>query len=69
MQKGYKEKHDLVVVYCSDESYDGDEQQEDAHCYDAADDMDARHQAETLPPCCNCNEQEPNQLESQKERG
>jgi len=51
-RKGYKEKHDLVVVYRSDESDDSDEQQEDAHCDDPPDDVDARHQAEPLAPCC-----------------
>lgn len=50
--KGYKEKHDLVVVHRSDEAHNGDEQQEDAHSDDPSDDVDARHQAEPLPPCC-----------------
>ncbi|TNN73354.1 hypothetical protein EYF80_016517 [Liparis tanakae] len=50
-RKGYKEQHDLVVVDRSDESDDGDEQQEDAHCDDPPDDVDAGHQAEALPPC------------------
>lgn len=51
-RKGYKEEHDLVVVNRSDESNNSDEQQEDAHRDDAADDVDAGHQAEPLPPCC-----------------
>lgn len=56
--EGYKEKHDLVVVHCSNEAYNGDEQQEDAHCNDASNDVDTGHQAEALPPCCYCNQQQ-----------
>lgn len=58
--KGYKEEHDLVVVYRADESDDSDEQQEDAHRDDPSDDVDARHQAEPLPPCCYSDQQQPN---------
>lgn len=61
-EKGYKEKHHLVVVNCSDESHDGDEQQEEAHCDDSSDDVDARHQAEPLPPCCHSDQQQADQL-------
>lgn len=50
--KGYKEKHDLVVVDGSDQSHDGNEQQEDAHRDDPSNDVDARHQAIALPPRC-----------------
>lgn len=39
--KGYKEQHDLMVVHCPDEANDGDEQQEDAHCNDPSNDVDA----------------------------
>lgn len=56
------------MVNGSDEANDGDEQQEDAHRYDASDDVDAGHQAEAFPPDCHSNEQQPNQLEGQKER-
>lgn len=61
-RKGYKEKHDLVVVYRSDEAYDGNEQQEDPHSDDPPDDVDAGHQAEALPPCCYGYEQQPHEL-------
>lgn len=61
-EKGYKEKHDLVVVYCANESYNGDEQQEDAHRDDPSNNVNARHQAEPLPPCCYSNQQQPDQL-------
>ena len=61
-EKGYKEQHDLVVGYRSDEPDDGDEQQEDAHRDDPSDDVDARHQAEPLPPCRYADQQQPHQL-------
>lgn len=64
--KGYKEKHDLVVVHGSDQSYNSDEQQEDAHCNDPSDNVDAGHQAVALPPCRDCDQQQPNQLKGAK---
>ncbi|KAF3860848.1 hypothetical protein F7725_001104 [Dissostichus mawsoni] len=57
-----KNHHDLVVVYRSDESNDSDEQQEHAHCDDPSYDVDARHQAEPLPPCCHPDQQQAHQL-------
>lgn len=66
--EGYKEEHDLVVVHCSDESYDGDEQQEDAHRDDPTNDVDARHQAEPLSPCCHSDQQQPDQLKGRQGR-
>lgn len=66
--KGYKEQHDLVVVHRPDESDDGNEQQEDAHCDDPSDDVDARHQAESLPPCCYGNQQQADQLKGAEGR-
>lgn len=56
------------MVYRADESHDGDEQQEDAHSDDASDDMDTRHQAEALPPCCDRDEQQPDQLQEEREK-
>lgn len=67
-EKGYKEEHDLVMVDCSDKPYYGDEQQEDAHCDDPSDDVDARYQAEPLPPCCYSNQQQAHQLEGAEGR-
>lgn len=63
MQKGYKEKHDLVVVNGSDEPHNCNEQQEHTHRYDAPYDVDAGHQAETLTPRCHCDEQQPHHLQ------
>lgn len=40
-KSGYKEQHDLMVVHRSNEANDGDEQEEDAHCDDPPDDVDA----------------------------
>lgn len=51
-----------MVVHRPNEANDGDEQQEDAHCDDPSNDVDARHQAEPLPPCCYPNQQQPDQL-------
>lgn len=67
-EKGYKEKHDLMVVYRSDEAHNGDEQQEDTHCDDPSDDVDARHQAEPFPPCCHSDQQQPDQLDGAEGR-
>lgn len=67
-EKGYKEQHDLVVVYRSNEPDNGDEQQEDAHCDDPSDDVDARHQAEPFAPCCYSDQQQPDQLKGAEGR-
>lgn len=67
-EKGYKEEHDLVVMHRADEAHDGDEQQEDAHRDHPSDDVDARHQAEPLPPCCDSDQQQADELE-EAERG
>lgn len=47
-----------------EEAHNGDEQQEDAHRDHAADDVDAGHQAEALPPRRYANEQQADQLRS-----
>ena len=57
-----------MVVYRADESHNGDEQQEDAHRDDPSDDVDARHQAEALPPCCYSDQQQPDQLKGAEGR-
>lgn len=64
--KWYKEKHDLVVVHGSDQSYNSDEQQEDAHRNDPSDNVDAGHQAVALPPCRDSDQQQPDQLKGAK---
>lgn len=55
------------MVHGSNESYDGDEQQEHTHCYDPTDDVDAGHQAEAFAPRCDRDQQEPDQLEAAEE--
>lgn len=50
------------MVHRSDEPYDGNEQQEDAHRDDPSDDVDARHDAEPLPPRRYADQQQPDQL-------
>ena len=50
------------MVDGSDESHDGYEKQEEAHSYDPTDDVDARHDAKLLPPCCHAYQQQTYQL-------
>ncbi len=64
--KGYKEKHDLVMMDGSNESHNGDQQQKEAHGNHAADDVDAGDNAKAFPPCCYDNQQETHQLEMRK---
>lgn len=64
--KGYKEKHDLVMMDGSNESHNGDQQQKEAHGNHAADDVDAGDNAKAFPPCCYDNQQETHQLEMKK---
>ncbi len=48
--KGYKEKHDLVMMDGSNESHNGDQQQKEAHGNHAADDVDAGGLCQSLSP-------------------
>lgn len=64
--KGYKEKHDLVMMDGSNESHNGDQQQKEAHGNHAADDVDAGDNAKAFPPCCYDNQQETHQLRRKK---
>lgn len=43
------------MMYRSYQSYNGNEQQEKAHCNDPTDDVDTGNQAKALSPCCYSN--------------
>lgn len=58
-----------MVVHGAHQAHDGDEQQEDAHGDHPANDVDAGHQAEALPPCCYTNQEQPHQLEKGRRVG
>lgn len=53
-----------MVMQRPDQAHDGDEQQEDAHGDHPADDVDAGHQPEALPPRRYADEQHADQLRS-----
>lgn len=65
--KGYKEKHDLVMVDSSYESHNGDQLQKEAYGNHAADDVDAGDDAKAFAPCCYNNQQETHQLRDKQQ--